>query len=774
MDPQPSTRRQLAPWLTPARFTIIIITLIFAAFPKVLLGLESFYYRDYGVLGYPFIHYHHAAFWRGELPLWNPLSNCGAPFLAQWGTMTLYPFSLFYLILPLPWSLTWFCFGHLVVGSLGVYYLAFRWSESRLGAGLAGVAFIFNGITFSCLLWPNYTVALGWMPWVVLACEHALERTRRKVVVAAIVATMQLLSGVPELILMTWVIIGALSLYRLFVLPRNERAPALSRLGIVVLLAAGLTAVQLLPFFDLLAHSHRDSSFSVSKWAMPRYGLGNFLVPLFHCFETPQGPFFQYGQEFLTSYYPGIGLLALAIMVALSDRQPRVRILSSIAILLVLLAFGDNGFLFPIIKRVVPLVSIARYPVKLLIPLILLLPLLAAFAIARWERSSSQCRIAPFAVCCLGLVLLTVWTLYRAKVSPLVYDQWDATLKNGLLRISFLVIFASVAVWLLRTGNTSLRPVLSSALILLLFADTRTHTAQQNPSIPVALLAPGLWQSQQRTDPPRHGESRVFITPSAEKHLLRNFVRNPAEQWLGQRLALWSNLNILDEIPKVNGSSTLQIREQMLLQKRLYDSTNAPEGLLDFLAVSQSSSPENLVEWVTRSNRCSFITVGQEIIISDDAAALDKLLQTNFNPRTQVFLAATPDADLIVHARTQSVSNQTSPSGEAAASIYDQKISAQRVAFRAAATNWTVCVIPQSFYHCWKASIDGEPAKLLRANVAFQAVALPPGDHSVVLVYRDGMFLLGLWISAGTLLLCLLLWRMPFTRVQAPESLTGL
>jgi len=773
MDPQPSTRRQLAPWLKPGRFTIIIVTLIFAAFPKVLLGLESFYYRDYGVLGYPFVYYHHAAFWRGELPLWNPLSNCGAPFLAQWGTMTLYPFSLFYLIFPLPWSLTWFCFGHLILGSLGVYYLAFRWSESRLGAGLAGVAFIFNGITFSCLLWPNYTVALGWMPWVVLACEKASEGTRRHVVMAALTATMQLLSGVPELILMTWVIIGALSLSRVFVLPPKERVPALSRLGIVALLAAGLAAVQLLPFFDLLAHSHRDASFSVSKWAMPRFGLGNFLVPLFHCFETPQGPFFQYGQEFVSSYYPGIGLLALVVMVAFSDPQPRVRILSSIAILLVLLAFGDNGFLFPIIKQAVPLVSIARYPVKLLIPLILLLPLLAAFAIARWEQSSAQSRIAPFAACCLGLALLTMWTLYRAKVSPFVYDQWDATLKNGLLRLSFLVIFASLVVWLLRTGNKNLRPVLSSVLLLLIFADIRTHTAQQNPSIPVGLLAPGLWQSQRRTDAPRHGESRVFITPSAEKHLLRNFVRDPAEQWLGQRLALWSNLNILDEIPKVNGSSTLQIREQMLLQKGLYDATNSPEGLLDFLAVSQSSSPENLVEWVTRSNRCSFITSGQEVTISDDAAALDKLLQTDFDPRTQVFLAATPDADLIVHARTKSSPDQVGPFGESAAFISEQKISAQRITFRATATNWTVCVIPQSFYHCWKASIDGKPAKLLRANVAFQAVALPPGDHSVVLVYRDRMFQMGLWMSAATLLLCPLVWRKPFTRAQA-SSLTGL
>jgi len=106
MEPAPLHGRELAPWLTPLRFAGLIFLLLLAAYPKVLLGFDSFYYRDYGVLGYPCIYYHHAAFWRGELPLWNPLSNCGTPFLAQWGTMALYPFSLLYLIFPLLLSLT--------------------------------------------------------------------------------------------------------------------------------------------------------------------------------------------------------------------------------------------------------------------------------------------------------------------------------------------------------------------------------------------------------------------------------------------------------------------------------------------------------------------------------------------------------------------------------------------------------------------------------------------------------------------------------------------
>src|SRR5262245_23744826 len=76
---------------TPRRFALLLGLLIFAAHPDVILGQRTFFYRDFGIFGYPLAHYYRECFWRGEVPLWNPLNNCGIPFLAQWNTMTLYP-----------------------------------------------------------------------------------------------------------------------------------------------------------------------------------------------------------------------------------------------------------------------------------------------------------------------------------------------------------------------------------------------------------------------------------------------------------------------------------------------------------------------------------------------------------------------------------------------------------------------------------------------------------------------------------------------------------
>jgi hypothetical protein len=52
----------------------------------------------------------------------------------------------------------------------------------------------------------------------------------------------------------------------------------------------------------------------------------------------------------------------------------------------------------------------------------------------------------------------------------------------------------------------------------------------------------------------------------------------------------------------------------------------------------------------------------------------------------------------------------------------------------------------------WKASVDGRPASLLRANVAFRAVPVPAGTHRMEQVYRPRSVSAGLAISGLALL----------------------
>ena len=79
---------------TPSRLAGLIALLLFALYPGVILGTHSFFFRDFGLFTYPVAYFTHESFWRGQVPLWNPLNNCGVPFLAQWNTSVCYPLSL--------------------------------------------------------------------------------------------------------------------------------------------------------------------------------------------------------------------------------------------------------------------------------------------------------------------------------------------------------------------------------------------------------------------------------------------------------------------------------------------------------------------------------------------------------------------------------------------------------------------------------------------------------------------------------------------------------
>ncbi len=487
-------------WLTPGRFALVFGLLIFAAFPQVVVGLQTFVVRDFGFFAYPLAHFQRECFWRGELPLWNPYNNCGVPFLAQWNTMPLYPPALIYLLLPLSWSLSFFCLLHLFWAGLGMYFLAHRWTGNRLAAAVAGLVFAFNGFSLNLLMWPSHIATLSWMPWVVLFVERAWQEGGRKLIVGAVFSVLQMLAGGPETILLTWLVLSVLWLAQ-FVeaifrrggvrpspgaaasgLPaapgesdaqelidpaapedgrtRQNRGRTLLaqfwRFPAVVVLVAALAAVQLAPFLDLAAHSQREQGYADTRWSMPTWGWANLLVPMVFGRVWNMGLFFQQSQAWTSSYYLGVGVLLLAAMALWTSRQWRVWLLGSATAVAFLLAMGDQGIVYRALRHIVPQMGLMTYPVKFLILVTFAMPLLAAFGFAQWQgRSSQEARSFDRLLLLVGgaLLLLIVCILFWARLSPFPGDDYGATLRNGLSRAGLLVIATLLLVALRPSGR---------------------------------------------------------------------------------------------------------------------------------------------------------------------------------------------------------------------------------------------------------------------------------------------------------------------------------
>ena len=757
-------------WWRPKRFGWLLLLLLFVAFPLVWMGVRSFFFRDYGVLAYPVVAWHKEIFWQGEWPLWNPYSNCGTPFLAQWGAMALYPPSLIYLLLPLPWSLGVFCLLHLWLAGAGMHRLALRWTGSEFGAAFAAVAFMLGGPAISCLQWPNYTVALGWMPWVVLLVERSWREGGRSLIPAALVAALQLLVGVPELVVLTWLLLTAFFLDELW---RGEipRRKLWQRASIVPVIVAGLTAVQLLPFLDLLDQSQRDRQFATAKWGMPGWGWANLLVPLFHCFKSHAGPYVQEGQEFLGSYYPGVIVLLLAVVGCWRSRQRRVWFLAAAAVFGFLMALGENGFLYPLLKRGIPLMGIARYPIKFVLLTAFALPLLAAFAVRRFENGELPWRslLLVTGIGLAGMALVVGLAHWRPLHSERWSDadnllaatlEWAAIVPNAVVRAVCLAAASGFLLISLRACSGRRRLLWQGAAALVLAIDLLTHSPSLQPTLPSAAFTENFAPHDKEAAWPALGQGRVLISPGAEQRLLRSDVTDALEDFTGKRQSLWSNLNLIESVPKVNGSSTLQLREQAEVQKLIYHPTNrVGRGLLDFLAVTHFSPAQNPARWIARSNSCPLIICGQIPVFADERETLRALSSDDFNPWQTVFLPPSEQARIKV-------------THSGAAQILSGRISRERIELEVEATAPSLVVIAQSFHRAWRAHLDGAAVPVLRANHAFQAISVPAGRHRVEMVYRDRWFALGGGISAATLagIIACWVWQIRRGRLLSNDS----
>jgi len=99
-----------------------------------------------------------------------------------------------------------------------------------------------------------------------------------------------------------------------------------------------------------------------------------------------------------------------------------------------------------------------------------------------------------------------------------------------------------------------------------------------------------------------------------------------------------------------------------------------------------------------------------------------------------------------------------------AARVLSTRFSNQKVSIQTDAPADTMLTISQTYYPAWQARIDEMPARLWRANYAFQALQVPGGGHHIELVYRDKSFVTGLVLSGLGLLTCPALWWLAHRR----------
>jgi hypothetical protein len=520
-------------------------------------------------------------------------------------------------------------------------------------------------------------------------------------------------------------------------------------------------------------------------WSLPGWGWVNLFFPLFMNFQTEQGVFVMIGQAFFPSVYLGIIVpLTLALLAAWRVRTPEVKLLGAATLLAVLLAMGDNFLLWRWLREVLPL-GIMRFPVKALLLAAFTVPLLAAWGVRAWEsgsttRSQGRCPdwFVPFGLMRTALALAWRTTLAR----PMPTDGPDQFAVSALIGLGSLALVASLLVQSAKRKDLRVQGLLSVALLGVMAGNTTFQSGIWNPTIPASAFEPNLAAAYHAskgapTPAPKLGESRVMLSPLAERALHTRMVPKFYDDFIGQRLAFWGNLNLLDGLPKVNGASTLVTREWNDVENFLYGTTNpAPANLMDFLSVTHTTKPGELMQWERRETAMPLLSAGQRPIIGDDSKApfayvdtraLDYRKVVLLPPEARPLQLSTNRIEASVRLRHfqprasdfQSPSAGNGSEGRRLEVAGTSAPTASLIEIEAEAAAPTVLVIAQTFYPNWRATVNGQPAPVLRANHAFQAIPIPAGQSTIRLDCVDWPFRIGADISLLTLLGCAWLWR---------------
>jgi hypothetical protein len=217
----------------------------------------------------------------GELPVWNPYSFGGMPFLADVQVAAFYPphVVLYFLneeqVGP---ALSWLVVAHVILAGWAMYLYARRQQLDRLPALIAAIGFMFAGKWLMHILAAGHyiMVPLAWLPLVLLFLERAIRRgSVLSAVLAGVFYAFIILGTHPQMTLYAGVFIALWTLGTALwsrqgdnETPRSARKALLTWafLGaLAAVTAIALSAVQLVPALNAAREATRGVGVAPSE-----------------------------------------------------------------------------------------------------------------------------------------------------------------------------------------------------------------------------------------------------------------------------------------------------------------------------------------------------------------------------------------------------------------------------------------------------------------------------------------------------------------------------
>jgi hypothetical protein len=305
----------------------------------------------------------------GQIPLWNPTTLGGAPFIADPLSGFWYLPNWLTLVMPISLAFSVLFWLHLAWAGWGTWLLSRKEGVGWLGGMIAAIAFSGTSkfIAHIGLGHLGLVCAVSWMPWILCLVHRFVDevQTRRESWIRwAVIAGAAL--GVLTLADPRWTLpAGSLALaYGLYRAAHShkenesiDKRYLMGRLLIAVIIfsitAIAIAACLILPLFEYVQLTTR-TGISITDQTQLQLPIANLLGVILPMITQP---------EWIT--YLGVTVCCLAI-VALLSKAPRIGFWSAVVVSAWIFALGDQTPLFTVFTSIVPGADLLRVPARML------------------------------------------------------------------------------------------------------------------------------------------------------------------------------------------------------------------------------------------------------------------------------------------------------------------------------------------------------------------------------------------------------------------------
>jgi len=663
--------------------------------------------------------------------VWNPYIFCGFPSHAESQGGYFYPINiLLFSALPSPLAFNFSIILSFLLAGVFFWIYARTIGIKITGSTAGAVIYMFSGFFMAHLKHLNMINVVTWIPLLFYSIEMLLRKKQIKyIMLTGIIIGFQLLAGHLQLTYYSVITAFIYAACRFLSLNRYKKnkmellKKMLFPIILVIIIAAGLAAVQLLPSTEFKPLSTRSGALDYEQTAKSlSYKPGDLLTLILPAyFGDPAKANYRRADAIFWENCAFVGILPAILsiigIVFMFRRNAYVRFYSFLMLFSFMFILQNTFPLQKLLWYCLPGINLFRFHSRYLIIAIFSLALLAGsgldYIMEQYGKTIAQ-KIMKYASGVLIILIIAYQLLsfgrgHNAMIDSKTWFDCPETVK-------FL------------KGDKSLYRTFT------LFWNFRTLSSYR-----VVWALAGGWKGD-----------------------LSPFVRN--------RNLLMTNSNMIYGISSAGGYSSIFL-------KRFYELQNTLAGTIGFNEQTWAARiPDNFLKilgllnvkyilsvWDLRNNLMGIyksvflmdrmpdikvfsnpyylprvLLVPHAQVLKEKNEILGTLFSSSFNPQETVILEEEPEL-------------YGSPSAEGSTAEIN-KYSDREVCITVNMTNTAFLLLTDTNYPGWKVSVDGKKKNILQADYLFRAVAVEKGRHIVRFVYGPVSFYFGFIISLLTII----------------------